>query len=232
MPLFNVAVLLYQEADLLDFTGPLEIYSTSPPAGQEASFRTTTFALQDAVKATASVLTITPDASFQDIEANLGDYDILLIPGAVPSTILSMLHRDDGQSIIRLLQRFAALPPRDGANGYRVIQSVCTGAFFLAAAGILAERTVTTHHMGYEVLKQLADEAAGGDSGTVVARKRWVDAGVTDTGVRIVTAGGVTSGLDASLYVVEMLVGKERADHVASIVEFERRGQDNAWGSK
>lgn len=230
-PLFNVAVLLYQEADLVDFAGPLEVYSTFPPPGQDFSFKTMTFALQKSIRSTASVLTMTPDASFEEVEAKLESYDILIVPGAVPETILDMLKRDDGKAIVQLLQRFASLPPRDGA-GHRIIQSVCTGAFFLGAAGILAQRTVTTHHMGYEVLKQLTDEAAGGDSGTVVAMKRWADAGQTDAGVRIVTAGGVTSGLDASLYVIEMLAGKERADYVASIVEFERRSQDDAWGTK
>lgn len=230
-PFFNVAVLLYQDADLVDFAGPLEIYSTFPPAGQEISFKTTTFALQKSIKTSASALTIAPDVSFQVVEENLSNYDILVIPGSMPATIISMLKREDGQSILRLIQSFISLPPRDGA-GHRVIQSVCTGAFFLAAAGILAKRTVTTHHMGYEICKHLADEAAGGDSGIVVAKKRWADAGLTETGVRIVTAGGVTSGLDASLYVVEMLLGEKTADWVASVVEFERRGQEDAWDSK
>ena len=128
-----------------------------------------------------------------------------------------------------LIKKFSSLPPRK-ETGHRIVQSVCTGAVLLAAAGILANRTVTTHHLCYDVVKEVADQAAGGDSNINVVKKRWVDAGVTDAGVKILNAGGVTSGLDTTLYLVETLVGKEQADWTAEIIEFERRKQDDAWG--
>ncbi|KAF2867506.1 class I glutamine amidotransferase-like protein [Massariosphaeria phaeospora] len=210
-PLFSVAVLVYPGADVLDFAGPLEIYSTNPPPGAPVHFTTTTFAHRSPVKAAANALTLVPDASFADVSSNLENYDVLVIPGAAPEHLIEYADSAEGIEIAVLLRRFAQLPPRK-ETGHRIIQSVCTGAFLLAAAGILAGRTVTTHHIG-------------------VVRKRWVDAGKTEQGVRIVNAGGVTSGLDASLWVMEMLVGRERAQWVADIIEFERRGQNEAWGS-
>jgi transcriptional regulator GlxA family with amidase domain len=228
-PVYNVPSYIYPQGDILDFTGPLEIFSDGASMGKPRAFETTTFASQNPVK--ASALTLVPDVSLEELNANLANYDILVIPGAHPDTIVEMLEREDGKAIMSLIKKFATLPPRQ-ETGHRIIQSVCSGALLLAAAGVLENRTVTTHHMCYDQCKEMADKAAGGESNTTVVSKRWVDAGKTDAGVRIVNAGGVTSGIDASLFIVELLVGKEYAGWVAEIIEFERRGQDDGWGSK
>lgn len=120
---------------------------------------------------------------------------------------------------------------------------MCSGAILLAASGILEGRNVTTHHLGFDMLKKVADEAAGGDSKINVLKTRWVDAGTTSSGVRIINAGGkkllyeqdiwnitdcipgVSSGIDTSLWVTEQLLGKEAADWAAEIAEFERRSK-------
>jgi transcriptional regulator GlxA family with amidase domain len=225
-PSFNVAILLYPTADILDFSGPIEIYSSTRPMGEV--FKTTTFARETSLQAGIGGLTLTPDKSFAEVEASLSNYDILVIPGADPVRIKEMIDEDGGKAYISLIRKFTALAPRQ-ETGHRIIQSVCTGALFLAAAGVLQNRTATTHHISYDLIKEVADEAAGGDSNINVVRKRWVDAGMTDAGVRIVNAGGVTSGIDTSLYLVELLVGSSKAESVADLVEFVRRGQDDAW---
>lgn len=84
--------------------------------------------------------------------------------------------------------------------------------------------------MCYEMLKEYADEAAGGDSGIHVVKKRWVDGGKTEAGVRIVNAGGVSSGIDASLWVTELVGGEKAYRYVEEVMEFERRGEGQAWG--
>lgn len=229
-PIYNVALYIYSQADLIDFSGPLEIYGAGSPNFAPSSFKTTTFSWKSPVK---TALTIIPDASFQEISANLHDYDILVVPGAMPDTIKALLKTDEGKQITSLVQKFVTLPPRE-EQGHRIIQSVCTGSLILAASGILANRTVTTHHMFYDMCKEMADEAAGGEgkSNTNVVNKRWVDAGQSDAGARIVNAGGVTSGFDASLYIVELVAGKEAAEWAAEVVEFEQRRRDDGWGSK
>lgn len=228
-PVYSVAVLLYSGADVLDFSGPVEIYSTLPPAGTPSQFKITTFALQNPVKAGSDVLTYIPDKSLAEIDANLNDYDIVVVPGGHPDDLTKLIASNDGKTITGLLKRFAGLPPRK-ETGSRILQSVCTGSLLLAASGILAGRTVTTHHIAYDLIKEIADKAAGGESKMTVAKKRWIDAGTTEAGVRIVNAGGVTSGIDASLWIMEELAGKEAARWTAEIVEFERRGQGDAWG--
>lgn len=228
-PTFNVALLLYPNADILDITGPLEIYSTLPPPGTKSHFTTTTFSHHNPVKLGSGALTLIPDLSFQTIQDNLNEYDLLVIPGGDPAALIAYVKTEEGKQVTKLIKKFSELEPRK-EQGSRVLQTICTGTLIVAAAGILEKRTVTTHHIAYDLVKEMADEAAGGDSGTEVVRKRWVDAGTTDAGVRIVNAGGVSSGLDASLWVVEQLAGKESADWTADVVEFERRDQEAGWG--
>jgi putative intracellular protease/amidase len=228
-PIFNVAVLVYSGADILDFCGPLEIYSTIQPPGTQQYFKTTTFAYHDSVKVGGGTLVVQPEASFAEVQDKLDNYDILVIPGGHPEDLIAYTKTEEGKEVTALIKRFSELAPRK-EQGSRVLQTVCTGTLLVAASGILANRTVTTHHMAYEILKKMTDEAAGGESNTIVVKKRWVDAGTTDAGVRIVNAGGVSSGLDASLWVIEQLVGKESADWTAEIVEFERRNQEAGWG--
>jgi transcriptional regulator GlxA family with amidase domain len=227
----KVAIYIYPSADILDFSGPAEIYSMTPSSGI-ADFIITSFAHTSPVGAGAdATLTYVPSASFAAVSAGLEEYDILVVPGAAPETIEALVGSEEGKQICELLRRFVALPPRKEA-GTRVLQSVCTGSLILGAAGVLAGRRATTHHAALGELERFAERAAveqgrQGGSGLTVVRERWVDAGMTEAGVRIVTAAGVTSGIDMSLWVVEQVLGKEKAAWIAEVAEFERR--DGAW---
>ena len=90
-----------------------------------------------------------------------------------------------------------------------VVASVCTGAMLLAAAGLLEGRHAITHHGAIDDL-----EAAGAH----VVRARVVDDG------DIVTAGGVTSGLDLALHLAERWFGSDAALAAERELEYERRG--------
>jgi transcriptional regulator GlxA family with amidase domain len=90
-----------------------------------------------------------------------------------------------------------------------VVGSVCTGAMLLAAAGLVEGRPATTHHTAIEDLR-----AAGAQ---IVDGARYVDDG------ELLTAGGVTSGLDLALHVVEKTAGADIAEQVAREIEYERR---------
>ncbi|KAJ4383370.1 hypothetical protein N0V86_001417 [Didymella sp. IMI 355093] len=224
---FKVAVYLFPSADILDFSGPTEIYSMRPASG-EVVFEIKTFAHHDRVSSETGTMVYIPNGTFEQLEAELADYDILVIPGAHFDVFDKFLPSKEGKELAALLRKFVSLPPRKEA-GTRILQSVCTGSLILAASGVLAGRTITTHHMGFDALKKYADEAAGGDSKVNVVKERWVDAGTTEAGVRIVNAAGVTSGIDTSLWIYEQFAGKESADFVAEVAEFERRQQ--AWSA-
>lgn len=86
------------------------------------------------------------------------------------------------------------------------VSSVCTGVFLLARAGITDGRPATTHHQAVEELEA---------SGAEVREARVVDDG------DLVTAGGVTAGIDLALHLIEREVGSDVAEDVADMMEYE-----------
>jgi transcriptional regulator GlxA family with amidase domain len=89
-----------------------------------------------------------------------------------------------------------------------LVTSVCTGSFVLARAGLLDGRSATTHHSRLEELREQHPEVH------VVDGPRVVDEG------DIVTAGGVTSGIDLGLYLVARFFDEELAAVVAAVMEY------------
>jgi putative intracellular protease/amidase len=89
------------------------------------------------------------------------------------------------------------------------VATVCGGSLLLAMAGLIAGRPATTHHLGLDAL------AATG----AVA----IDARVVDDG-DLVTAAGVTSGLDLALYLLEREIGAQAAYATEKLFAYERRG--------
>ena len=90
--------------------------------------------------------------------------------------------------------------------------SVCTGAFQLARAGLLSGKTATTHHDFTDALaKEFPDVK-------VRSGLRFVENG------RIATAGGLTSGIDLALRVVERYFGRRVAERTADYMEYQSKG--------
>ncbi|MGW7351350.1 DJ-1/PfpI family protein [Streptomyces sp. NPDC054784] len=103
------------------------------------------------------------------------------------------------------LPRALAAAPRDGLT----LASVCTGALLLSAAGLTRGRPCTTHHGAREELAR---------RGGLVKQARVVDDG------DLVTAGGITSGLDLGLWLVRRELGAAAALGVENMLEYEARG--------
>ncbi|MGW1680179.1 DJ-1/PfpI family protein [Saccharopolyspora sp. NPDC002376] len=121
---------------------------------------------------------------------------------------------DEIDTIPVLLSRFAAsaagpLIRRCFDNPDITVATVCGGSLALAMAGLLEGRTATTHVLGVEMLDA---------SGVHAVRARVVDDG------DLITAGGVTSGLDLGLYLLERDFGPRIARAVEELFEYERRG--------
>jgi transcriptional regulator GlxA family with amidase domain len=89
------------------------------------------------------------------------------------------------------------------------IASVCTGAMLVAEAGLLKDRRAITHHVAVEELRT---------AGVEIINARVVDDG------DIITAGGVTSGLDLTLWLIERYLSPQIAHEVEKEMEYERRG--------
>ncbi|HEX4015759.1 MAG TPA: DJ-1/PfpI family protein [Frankiaceae bacterium] len=135
------------------------------------------------------------------VDAGLGRPDAVVIPGggwATRSPTGTWQQVQDGH-----------LPARLGevAAECSWVASVCTGAMVLAAAGLTKGRPATTHHAAH------AELAASGAN--------LIDARVVDDG-DLITCGGVTSGLDMALWMVERELGGELAARIGREMECER----------
>ena len=89
------------------------------------------------------------------------------------------------------------------------VATVCGGSLLLALQGMLVARPAVTHHMGMEGLTT---------TGATPIKARIVDDG------DLITAGGVTSGLDLGIYLLERELGPRIAHTVETLFEYERRG--------
>jgi putative intracellular protease/amidase len=139
--------------------------------------------------------------------------DLIIVPGAAgPISAPS----DESQIatipilLARTMQTDLPTLMRKALDNPRVtVATVCGGSLALAMAGILEGRHVVTHHMGMDVL---------GSTGAIPIHARVVDDG------NLVTSGGVTSGLDLGLYLLERELGPRIAHAVEELFEYERRG--------
>ena len=121
---------------------------------------------------------------------------------------------DEVDTIPVLLARFgetAAVPliRQAMANPDITVATVCGGSLALAMAGLLEGRNAVTHHLGMDVLEA---------TGVNIVHARVVDDG------DLVTAGGVTSGLDLALHLLQRSYGPRVALAVESLFAYERRG--------
>ena len=126
----------------------------------------------------------------QRVRPSLGEFDVLVVPGGLAARTLV---RD--RAIIDWLATFPAS---------RLATSVCTGALLLGAAGRLRGRRATTHASAMQLLAEY---------GATATQERVVDDG------DVVTAGGVTSGIDLGLHLVKRHMGGAVAALVAKQME-------------
>jgi transcriptional regulator GlxA family with amidase domain len=148
--------------------------------------------------------------------STLASYDILVIPGGGSSSVL-----EGKTEPLDLIKAFAGLPKKEN-GGVRVLLSVCTGSLFLAKAGVLDGMTATTHPGYYGKLREIVK--VKGEGKTNVVEERFV-VNRTDVGagLRIITAGGVSSGIDAALWLVGSVVGEDVKERTAEIVQHAHR---------
>lgn len=101
-------------------------------------------------------------------------------------------------------------------------RSICTGAIFLGNLGIFDGRYCTTHWGAYATLNQYNKRSAtkSGDKVGTVLPARFVDSGINDSQVRIISSGGISCGIDASLHVVTLRAGEAEALETAKLLDY------------
>ena len=197
--------------DLTDFTGPLEALSHAKNVKGER-FYDTTIVADCEVSSTSQNVRIARDIDVAAFVSTAEKFDILIVPGGGGFTAD---HIPPAQGVQEILRTFTSLPPRD--NQCRKLVSICAGVFFLAQTGMLVDRVVTGHYASLGELKKLCEKHGGSH----VVRQHYVDSGLVG-GVRVIVSGGITSGFDATLYLIEL-------QHGVGVAEKARATMDAHW---
>ncbi len=192
----NIGILVFDGFDLMDVAGPYEVFLTasrlSERDGGEPLYGITMIAPEGADVAAYGGLGVTGLVSASDADA----VDVLVVPGIIDLAA--------GRADTVLAGAVSSL-----AEGATLVTSVCTGAFFLADAGLLAGKGATTHW------EDVPDLAALASVGEAVPGVRWVDA------EDVVTSGGLISGMHMALHVVARQHGEELASRTARQIDLD-----------
>ena len=198
----NVAILIFDDAEVLDFCGPFEVFSVTGKRDDSNPFNVYLVAEKTPVLARGG-FSINPHYTLD----NCPPPDILVVPGGggykadgTPLGTRREMHNE------KLIAWIAGLFPQN-----ELVLSVCTGAFLIAKAGLADGLAATTHHKVFDVLREMAPHT------DVREDERIVDNG------KIVFSGGISAGIDASFHVVARLLGKEVARETASYMEYDWR---------
>ncbi|MGE4372616.1 MAG: DJ-1/PfpI family protein [Xanthobacter sp.] len=119
-------------------------------------------------------------------------YDVICVPGG--SGVNPLLKDEDTLNFVRAQAKTA-----------RFITSVCTGALVLGQAGLLKGKRATTHWNAIDLLERV---------GAIAVKERIVHDG------NLITAGGITSGIDFGLAVIAQLFGRDEAETIQLSLEY------------
>ena len=188
----NVGIFIYENAEVLDFSGPFEVFSTANRlSALDEVFNVFLVAEEVRPVNARGGYSVNPHYCFKDHPK----IDVLVVVGGVHTEELGK------PSVINWISTVS--------KSATIVASVCTGAFLIAQAGLLVNLKVTTH---WEDIKDLQESYP---DLTVIDNQRWVDEG------KFVTSGGISAGIDMSLHLVSKLTGTKLAAKTAKQMEYE-----------
>jgi transcriptional regulator GlxA family with amidase domain len=196
----SIAILLFDHVEVLDFTGPFEVFSITGQRKVGEPFHVFTVAEKKTIVAKNNLI-VQPTYLLDECPP----CDIFLVPGGggfhPDGKPFGTRYEMDNTTLLMWVKARAAKA--------ELVLSVCSGALILAKAGLLENKEATTHFMAVDLLKSIAPTTK------VSPEKRWVDNG------RVVLSAGVSAGIDMALYIVERLQGKEVANETARYMQYD-----------
>lgn len=200
---YHVGILVFNYVDALDFAGPYEVFNLTTFKDSDVlklftsslkikPFTVNTVSHDGELITVHNGLKVKPDYSFADAPS----FDIIIVPGG-PLKAMNLV--EENKAIISWIQSY-----KD-----KMIASVCTGAFFLAKAGLLDGKKATTNRSALKLLEKRYPTV------DVIKDVKYVDED------KIITAAGVSAGLQMALHVVGKLYDKETSARTAYTIELD-----------
>jgi len=190
-----IGIPIYQKVDLLDVAGAYEILSLMKEFDSALNAEVYLIAAKSGTVTTRDGLVLKPHKIFTDVP----QLDVLWVPGGDPSALKKLMN-DPARTYLKFLIT--------RSEKARFVCSVCEGALLLAQAGLLDGYEATTHWAFIPCLQQFpAVKVVGGYPRFVVDRNR-------------LTGGGISSGLDEALKLVELLSSYEVAQQVQQRTQY------------
>jgi len=190
----KIGIVIFDEAEVLDFCGPFEVFSVTGGREGLQPFEAFTVAEEPRPITARGGLSVYPSYSFESCPPP----DILLVPGGF-GTRREMKNA-------RMLEWL-----KEQSSNTELILSVCSGALLLGRAGLLDGLTATTHYAALDELRSLSPSIS------IDSSQRFIDNG------HVITSAGISAGIDMSLYVVARLLGNEQAMETARYMEYQWR---------
>ena len=188
----NIGIFLFNQFEVLDFAGPLEVFSLAAKGGKKA-FNVFTIGEMDRTLSAQNSLVVKPNYTIH----NHPPLDVLIIPGGYGAEHIELKNATLLKWVI------------EQSKKVKYLVSICTGVFILAEAGILNHKKATTHWLDYNRLAQQYPLIH------VVREVPFVDEG------SILTSGGIATGIDLAFYLLVKTLGFEAAEIVAKHMVYE-----------
>ncbi|MEM1260586.1 MAG: DJ-1/PfpI family protein [Bacteroidota bacterium] len=189
----NVGIFIFDDAEVLDFAGPFEVFSITSELNNHELFDV--FILGETLSPVAAVNGLSVNPTYDVV--NCPPIDILILSGGSGTrqqmtntkvlNWISKTHRNTEYTL-----------------------SICSGSRLLGVLGLLDHQPYCTHHQVYDHMAEIVP------TGIPKKDKRYVNFGKT------YTSGGISAGIDLSFHLVELLHGKQMAENTAAYMEYDR----------
>ena len=192
----QINILVFDDAEELDFQGPWEVFGVVNSAQRWRKLpdlhKVSLVSREGSLITCAKGMQVICNASFKEAPKP----DVLLVPGGQGTR--KLLHDQETLDFIRAQ-----------ADHAKWVTSVCTGSMLLTAAGLTSGKRLTTHWMAMKELEALCTDQ------TIVRDQRWVVDG------NMVTAAGVSAGIDMAIWLLSQLHGDEVARMAVKGMEYD-----------
>ena len=193
-----LAIVIDKDAEVLDFCGPLEVFTNAWTADGHPVFKPYIVAKSHDPVTVGGGMRIVPDSTFAEAPRPR----VVVIPAM-------------GEPPAEMVRWIASV-----GSHTDVTMSVCNGAFVLAKTGLLDGKPATSHHSGYFRFAGMFPRVH------LVRGARYVESG------NLASAGGISSGIDLALRVVERYVGREATLGIIEAMEYQGTGWERPMSNE